>query len=183
MNEPRARLFVAADLPLATRAAVARWRDDHALPEAGWRPLPDESLHVTLCFLGGRPEGDIGPVGAAVVGQALPATGLSLGESLLLPARRPRVMALAIADPAGELAGLQARVAGVLEREFGAEPERRAFRPHVTVARARRDARAASAEPPPPPPREDFAAAALTLYRSRLGPRGARYEAVASASL
>jgi 2'-5' RNA ligase len=182
VSDPQARLFVAADLPPQICAAAAGWRDQHARPDAGWRPLPDESLHVTLCFLGGRPEGEIEAIGAAVVAQAASAAGLSLGDPLLLPARRPRVMALEIGDPAGELVALQARVAAALEREFLVGPERRTFRPHVTVARARKDARPARAEPPLPP-REEFAAAALTLYRSRLGPRGARYEAVESAPL
>ena len=54
---PRARLFVALELPEPVRAALADWRDAALARVEGLRPVADESLHATLCFLGGRPEG------------------------------------------------------------------------------------------------------------------------------
>jgi 2'-5' RNA ligase len=64
------------------------------------------------------------------------------------------------------------------------EPERRPFWPHVTFARVVRGARDVLpiAEQPPPPP-EPFTAAAVTLYRSHLSPRGSSYEPLARVRL
>ena len=64
---------------------------------------------------------------------------------------------------------------------IGFEPERRALRPHVTVARAPRDVRLRAAAPDPPPPALIFEPEALVLYRSHTGPGGARYEPLARA--
>ena len=52
------RLFVALDLPAPARAALAAFRAAAADP-AVWRPVPDEALHLTLAFLGHRPEADV----------------------------------------------------------------------------------------------------------------------------
>ena len=169
------RLFVALDLPGAARAALARFRDA-AADGAVWRPLPEESFHVTLAFLGHRPEEDVEQVVAAL-GALAPwaAPALALGDGLLLPPRRARVLGVALADPDGALGALQERVAGGLERARLYRPEARAFRPHVTVARLRPGARA-SRTLDAVPEQLAFDAGAVTLYRSRLGRGGAAYE-------
>jgi len=56
------------------------------------------------------------------------------------------------------------------------EPERRAFRPHATVARLRAGARAPRVTPREGPEPVAFAGESVTLYRSRLSAAGARYE-------
>jgi 2'-5' RNA ligase len=60
-------------------------------------------------------------------------------------------------------------------------PERRRFLPHVSVARVR--GRAPEDPLPDLPEMGSFDATSLTLFRSRLSPKGARYEALARASL
>ena len=60
-------------------------------------------------------------------------------------------------------------------------PEKRPFWPHVTLARVKRGERARPLEAAPPP--EPLVAREVTLYRSLLSPRGARYEALARAEL
>ena len=60
-------------------------------------------------------------------------------------------------------------------------PEKRPFRPHVTIARLRprvRPPRGAALAVEP----LEFEGKAVTLYVSRLHPSGARYEALASAA-
>jgi 2'-5' RNA ligase len=169
------RLFVALDLPGAARAALARFRDA-AADGAVWRPLPEQSFHVTLAFLGHRPEEDVEQVVAALRALApWTAPALALGDGLLLPPRRARVLGVALADPDGVLGALQARVAGGLEQAGLYRPEARAFRPHVTVARLRPGARAPRTLDAVPEPLA-FDAGAVTLYRSRLGRGGAAYE-------
>ncbi len=190
MSPPaRARLFVALDLPAQVRARLAGWAAAHAADMPDVRPLEESSLHVTLCFLGDRAESEAPALGAVVTDCARPVRGLGLSDARWLPARRPRVLAVALDDGGGELAALQRAVAEALVREAAFEPESRSFLPHVTVARV---GRRASRHPIRPPalavaPAERaparFDAAALTLYRSHLGRGGARYEPLARAGL
>jgi 2'-5' RNA ligase len=173
------RLFVALDLPAPARAALAAFRDRAADPDV-WRPLTDASLHVTLAFLGHRPEEH-----AEAVADVLrrledrPAPALSLGTALLLPPRRARVLTVALVDPDGALGRLQAALAGSLIAAGLHEPEARPFRPHVTVARLRPGARAPRAVAAEPEPLA-FAAGSVVLYRSHVGRGGAVYEPLAA---
>jgi 2'-5' RNA ligase len=171
---PRLRLFVALDLPAEARAALTRFRDAAAHP-AVWRPLDDGSFHVTLAFLGHRPEGDVALVGEVLAGltdrAALP---LALGDGLLLPPRRARVLTVALTDD-GALAELQSEVSAGLAAAGVYTPEARPFRPHVTVARIRPRARAPRAVDATPEP-VAFTAREVVLYRSRLARGGAAYE-------
>ena len=184
----RARLFVALDLPDVVRAALATWGSEVAgrSGERRLRLVPAEALHVTLCFLGWRDEGRIEEIAALVlgaVGESAVAPCLALGEAAWLPPRRPRVLAVDLADSDGALAGLQARVSDALEAGCAFEPEKRPFRPHVTVARVPRGARAGSGDELAPSPSLEFPGAAVTLYRSRLSRAGAHYEPLARAEL
>ncbi len=142
-----------------------------------------EDLHATLCFLGSRPVGDIDQICRrlrVVAGE--PTVETRFGEALWLPARRPRVLAVSLADPDGALARVQSVLSGELIAGGWYAPESRPFLAHVTVARVARDARVRAVELPPPP---GFAVrcSRVTLYRSRLSPGGARYEPLASVEL
>jgi len=173
------RLFVALDVPVAVRDALAAV--GAAADDVVWRPVAPESLHVTLAFLGARDPGAVAliePIVAAESG----APELALGSVLLLPPRRARVLTVSLEDPTGALAALQARVSSALAAAGVYTPETRPFRPHVTVARLRPRVRA---------PRDAdvalerlaFRGEAVTLYESRLHPHGARYEALARTPL
>jgi 2'-5' RNA ligase len=174
---PQVRLFAALDLPPPARDALAAWAWDVAGDREDLRLVAPESLHVTLCFLGGRPEADAARIGVLVAGCAVPVGGLRLGEAVWFAPRRPRVLAAAVVDAEGSLAALQRRVADALAAGARFEPEGRAYSPHVTVARVRRGARVRPQALEPPPPLA-FDGAAVTLYRSLPGPGGARYEPV-----
>ena len=158
-------------------AALDRWAAEAA--GEGLRRVPAASLHVTLAFLGERPDAEAEALGAAVAAAASSVSGLRLGAPAWLPPRRPGVLAVDLEDGDGACARVQAAVATVLVDRGAFTPERRAFRPHVTVARVRRGARL-EREPslPAPPAGGPFAATALTLFRSRLGAGPARYEAL-----
>jgi 2'-5' RNA ligase len=175
------RLFVALDLPEAARAALAGFRAA-AADAAIWRPVPDDALHLTLAFLGHRPPEDAERVAEVLRGAPDTAPRLTLGRSLALPPRRPRVLTAAIVDHDGTLAELQAWVSRELAARGLYEPEARPFRPHATVARLRPDAKAGR-EPVPPPTPVTFYGEALTLYESHLRRGGARYEALARVGL
>jgi 2'-5' RNA ligase len=171
-----ARLFAALDLPAAVREALGAFGHAAAADDFALRAVGHDALHVTLAFLGHRPLDDIEPARDAVRAVAAPVPELALGDALWLAPRRPHVLTVEVEDPTGALGRLQAAVSGALAEAVGFEPERRRFRPHVTVARVRRGT-APRRGGLPDAPRATFAGEALTLYRSWLGGRGpARYE-------
>jgi 2'-5' RNA ligase len=185
VSDDRARLFVALELPEDVRAALERWRSAVLGGVDGLRSIPLESLHVTLCFLGALPVSQIEPIGAAVAdalrrsGGSGAVPGLALGPPTWLPRRRPNVLAVGVEDRRGALAAAQSAVAGALVEGGWFSPESRPFLAHVTVARVARGRRVRPVEVISPAPLE-FAGAAITLFRSRADPRGARYEALRS---
>ena len=130
------------------------------------RPVAPDALHLTLAFLGSRPPEDVDAI-APIVAREHAAPELALDKVLLLPPRHARVLTVALDDPTGALAALQSRVSSALEAAGVYTPEKRPFRPHVTVARLRPRTR---------PPRDatlhldrrQFGATAVTLYASRV---------------
>jgi 2'-5' RNA ligase len=188
-GEPRQRLFVALDLPDAVRQGIDAW-SGRELSDPGLRRVAPESLHVTLAFLGQRPAAEAEAIAAAVAAAGSPAPALELLDPVPRPARgRPHFYALPARSAAAvELqSDLQSRLvdAGLYE------PDKRPFWPHVTVARARAEGRG-SRRPAvvekrpgalPPTLREPFLGVRVTLYRSELQPRGARYVPLAQVEL
>lgn len=178
------RLFIAADPPAGLCAELSAW----ARQQRGGRSLrlvPPQNVHLTLAFLGEREAGEVDPIlGAmALAAQQSPTgaiDGLFTGEPLLLPRRRPRVLAVAIEDPKRELAVLQATLAGTLAEAVG-WGETRAYRPHLTLARIGRDG--AAPETLSPPTQQEFRIGEILLMRSFLEPSGARYEELARVAL
>src|SRR5690242_1128089 len=100
------RLFVALELAGVAREALGEFRD-RGDPEV-WRPVRDEALHLTLAFLGHRPEDDVSVVGDVLGRLALGPVPLALGAGLLLPPRRARVLCSEVLDASGALGRLQA---------------------------------------------------------------------------
>jgi 2'-5' RNA ligase len=190
LKSPRARLFVALDLPEAVREALVEWQG-RELSDSALRPVKPESLHMTLVFLGYHPEKQIERIAEAALGVDVAAPEIRLEpEPVGVPrGRRPRLFAL---DAPSEAAvELQSQVERRLVEERFYEPEKRPFWPHLTVARIRPEKRGsrkpALVESPPGPLPErlfrPFAALRLTLYRSHLRPQGARYIPIAEKDL
>jgi 2'-5' RNA ligase len=178
---------VAVDPPLWVCDELIEWARGMVIPaRAGGsanrslRLMGAESLHLTLCFLGSRPVAEIEALSSVLAASAEHACELSLGAPLWLPPRRPRALAVEVHDRGGELARLQARLGESLAAVSGWRPERRRFRPHITLARGRGPLREPGLAATP---RLQFAPEALVLYRSWLEPAGARYEALASSDL
>jgi len=179
-----ARLFVALELPSSARDALVRWRSSVAGDLAGLRFVRPEDLHATLCFLGSRPVGEIEAIaGACGVAGGEPVADSGFADALWLPARRPRVLAVALSDPDGVIARVQSVLSEALVTGGWYAPESRPFLAHVTVARVGRDARVRPVELPAPPAGLAVRCSRVTLYRSRLGSGGARYEPLASVEL
>lgn len=175
------RLFIALDLPGHVRTTLAEWAARAAPPEV--RRLPADDLHVTLAFLGTRTSDEAAAAGALLPALARPLEELRTAGALWLPPRRPGVLSVAL-QPGAALANLQAELVAALASAIGSAPERRRFRPHVTVARVARGTRIAGrVELDPPAPALGFHAPALTLYRSRTSPERAHYERLSGVEL
>lgn len=187
-TQKRLRLFIALDLPGAVRREVGRWARE-ACGDPLLRPTPEGALHVTLAFLGSRPESEVRPLAALLASLREEPPRMRFTGTVGVPRRRPKLFALdAEAD---EVAALHARLVAA-GREAGLiEPEQRQFWPHVTVARVRGDSRgggrpARVADPPGGPPaslQKPFRAVRVTLYRSLTNPAGAEYVPLAQAEL
>jgi RNA 2',3'-cyclic 3'-phosphodiesterase len=206
-----ARLFVAVDPPAEvceellawTRRALTRMSRGRSRGANGdARVLEPEALHLTLCFLGGRPVSEIETIGDALESCATSVGELELGAPLWLPPRHPRLLAVEVHDRDGGLERLHGAVCGALADAIDWEPERRRFKAHITVARMRggrrertrprpRRGEGAGAGGPeraqepslPATPQLRFTPAAVVLYRSFLSRSGASYEALASCEL
>jgi 2'-5' RNA ligase len=197
LKSPRARLFVALDLPERVREGLAGWQAE-ALGDPALRPMPAGSLHVTLCFIGYQPEKAIGRIGEIIAGVEARAVEVRLEpDPVAIPGGRPRLYA--IGAPSDAAAALQAELSEALEGERLYKPEKRAFWSHLTVARVRserlppqRGERRGKgrprrvSKPPGPLPRaltEPFGAVRVALYRSNLKPQGAEYTRLAGVDL
>src|SRR5262245_54994786 len=189
LKSPRARLFVALDLPDEVRAGIVAW-GRRELTDPALRVVPSESLHVTLAFLGYQPEKEIVPLGEIVEGLGATAPEVRLGNPVAKPSsRRARLLAL----PAESHAAieLQAELEKRLVTRGLYKPEKPPFWPHVTVARAKPEGKG-SKRPrkltgwPGGLPKDLLQAAVcrrVTLYRSELKPSGAEYRPLAQVEL
>ena len=163
-----------------------------AVRSSGGRPVPEESLHLTLAFLGSVPEHRVTELHAIArrVAQAAAASGAPILVSFdrLVHWAKPRLLcALAgeAADAAPTAGVPSARepasapaLAATLKDEAahaGFSPDLKPFRAHVTVAR--KVAHASGAQPLPPV-RWHFDA--FALIESRTEPAGPVYSAMGS---
>ena len=129
------RLFTALGLPPEVAAGLAPFRG--GLPGARW--IEPGDYHVTLRFLGDV-SADLAEdaVEALAEMRARPAIEVVLDRLSVFGGDKPRAILAAVAANS-DLADLQAEGERLILRA-GAEPERRRFVPHVTLARLRREA-------------------------------------------
>lgn len=182
MSDEQARLFAGLEIPATTRSELGRWVQQRLGATPGVRLVPAETMHATLCFLGWRPVAEVEAIAEAC--QTLAderRLELALGAALWLPPRRPGVLAVGLEDPGHRLRALQSRLSRTLAAGGWYAPERRAFLAHITVARIGPAAARAGFRPfaLPTPGSMGFSASELTLFRSRPGGAGSRYERLA----
>jgi 2'-5' RNA ligase len=171
------RLFVAIRPPEPIRDLLIDAMDD----TADFRWQTDEQLHLTLRFIGevDRPVAD--DLAAAFAQIHAEGFALSIRGTGRFEQRSSGALWAGI-EPKAPVAALAAKVERVCQ-QIGLEPERRAFFPHITLARwnGRRNREVADflqrkqglASAP-------FEVNELILFESRLSRHGAHYEPVAS---
>ena len=125
--------------PPQTRDALAVWRDEPLVRRDDLRPVAAESLHVTLAFLGYRPEKEIETIGEAAR-QALagsPACRLRTGRDRADPAAPAAAVRARSGGSEGSAVAVQAKLSDALAAGGFYKPEKRPFWPHVTIARVK----------------------------------------------
>lgn len=187
LKSPRARLFVALDIPEDVREGIVVWQQSFEDPAL--RPVRPENLHMTLVFLGYRPEKEIERIGEAIRAVRSPAPELRLKpEPVGIPrGKRPRLFVIDVESPGA--VGLQAEVERRLVEGRFHEPEKRPFWPHLTVARVKPERKGgrkpAVVERPPGSLDRTYVCrpTRLVVFRSHLKRSGAKYEPVAELEL
>jgi RNA 2',3'-cyclic 3'-phosphodiesterase len=188
------RLFLAIELPDPVRQHLADLTKDRRLENhvtSAWGddfPISvtiPQNLHVTLKFLGEVDESAVGPLREALARvETAPPARVFVAHAELLPPRGPvRVVSVGLDGDVGRVAQLQRDVEAACA-EHGFPAERRAYLPHVTLARARsplppdvRDGLQAYLDrllPGPP-----FDVNGFALFESKLGAGPPRYTPVA----
>jgi 2'-5' RNA ligase len=192
------RLFLAIELPEAVRAhlgafvagggiealVVERWGDDFPI-----KFTRTENLHVTLKFLG------------EVEDRVVEELRRSLEEPLPAPPANVRLSHAELFPPRGAIHILAAGLDGELDKielmhrqvegrceALGFARERRAYRPHVTLGRARRPLPGTLRERLTRQielglPRAPFDVRSISLFESRLRPEGPLYTRLAEFAL
>ncbi|MGE3955107.1 MAG: RNA 2',3'-cyclic phosphodiesterase [Vicinamibacterales bacterium] len=184
------RLFTAIELSPATREAVAAQQADvaRALKGAGGaslRPVRAEQLHLTLVFVGEVPEPQVHAIqGALTPSFTREPFELAFGGFGVFPDRGPaRVLWLGLQQGAPEVLRLFEEVSDRLVG-VGVPRERRPFRPHLTVGRwPERGPAATRLTLPDTGVVAVEQVTAVTLFESRLLPRGAEHTALVRAHL
>jgi RNA 2',3'-cyclic 3'-phosphodiesterase len=180
------RCFVAVPLDEGLRTALADaivgWRADPRVEQLRW--VERAAMHLTLAFLGSVEPERVDEIKGDVARVAERHAAMTRPTSRLGAFARPgsaHVLWYAVADPDGGLAA----IAGDLARALWL-PSPDPFRPHVTLARARRrpvDLRGWIEEASAAVPEGILAVRDLHLMRSHLGGGPARYETLASVPL
>jgi 2'-5' RNA ligase len=178
----KVRAFFGLPLPEEHRAAYASALLGSPALAPRWRWTRVENLHLTIRFLGHVELASADRIAGRVEASAPRAFALQLG-SLDAFKRGPLASALWVGLQLGaeEVSALAAIVEAECARE-GLEAEKRPYRPHMTLARAREreGAPVPRVNVPELPP---WRAGELVLFRSQLGRSGPVYEPLRSITL
>ncbi len=166
------RLFVAIELPPSVRDRLLSIMG--GISGARWQT--DEQLHLTLRFIGEVDRHLASDIHAALRSVHFPRFEISLNNLGTFDRRGQPEVVWAGVTPHEQLKLLHKKVDQALVR-VGVEPDRRAYMPHITIARLPRGAgpvgslveRSGGVGGPP------FPVAQFCLYESRLTPDGPIY--------
>jgi len=180
MSEESVRSFLAIELSEEMRSGIGRFLEGIALEHFGFRGIPPKNWHLTIHFFGTLKPSEIDTlkVPLAKTCQLVKPFKLTANDFGAFPSdRNPQILWLGLRGELDALSGLKQGIDRVLET-LGFAVEKRAFKAHVTVARAKKR-------------RTEFPAAMrqcvfselfevkvsdLVLFRSILSSEGAHYE-------
>ena len=179
------RLFIAAEIDPAlarelTRVAgEVRARVDTHAPRAKLTWVPPDRLHFTVRFIGELDERRVSTIaGVLAAPLSLAPFDLTMAGIGAFPSRgRPRVIWAGISEGRHPMTALEAEVSARLAT-CGIPPEGREYSPHLTLARVRDAASLRARDVLEGVPQGPFGATrvdAITLFESRLSPKGPTY--------
>src|SRR2546427_6932406 len=129
------RLFIAVDLPNELREQLGQVQRELEPLTRTARWVAPASIHVTLKFIGEVPEKRMEAIHTALTGLTWKAFTITVRGVGFFPGNRsPRVFWAGMEAP--PMQNLAEQLDSRMER-LGFEKEKRAFRPHITLARAR----------------------------------------------
>jgi RNA 2',3'-cyclic 3'-phosphodiesterase len=182
------RLFIGVELDNAVRAAAAtaalelKARLDTCEPGFAARWIDRANLHITLWFIGEVADERVVEISDALRRpfDVAPFSLVLMGCGAFPPSGAPRVLWIGTAKGTEGMRELYGRIEHRLV-PLGFAAERRPYTPHLTIARVKDPGRAPArvirdAITGVPASCGESAVSAVTLFRSRLSPRGAAYE-------
>lgn len=171
------RIFIAVELPNEIRKALKDLQRELKAVTDTARWVAPESIHITLKFFGEVPDKRLDEIDQALAGLSWkPFTVSVRGVGFFPGTRSPRVFWAGMEAPT--MQNLAEQLDTRMER-LGFEKEKRAFRPHITLARAR-ETRIDSSLVTTASAYQDhdfgsFTADRVFLFQSTLKPSGAVY--------
>lgn len=176
------RLFVAIDLPASVQSALVSLIDT-LRPTARIRWSKPANLHLTTKFIGEFPDSQLAALRDALARVPSPEIPIAVrGIGWFPNPHNPRILWAGVRAP--ESLGALALATDEILLPLGIQPEKRAYSPHLTLARIegkvelaplrRQIASLPSAE------WGDFTASAFHLYLSELRPGGSLYTRLAT---
>lgn len=176
----RIRAFFGIPLPAEHRKRFEAYLSDCAAAAPEFRWGDPANLHLTVRFIGSVDRELVEGIASRISGEAF---DLALGElGTFKRGRLVRVVWVGVSEGVAPLRAL----AGQVEAECqaaGLEPENRAFKAHLTLARARPREGAVLPALPPLPALGAWRADGLVLYWSHLGRAGAVHEPIRTVAL
>ena len=169
----RLRLFCGLALPDPALDGIGRWQHEHL---AG-RTVARANLHVTLAFLGSRPEDEVPAIADAVRASVEGIRAPTFGVDRYRETRS--VGMLVLDDEDGRAGRIAERLHERLEGLGVYRREQRAWLPHLTVVRFRERPRLQ----PPVLDLGAFSPSDAAVYHSALSPSGAQYTVLESVAL
>jgi len=192
------RLFVALDINEAIRERIGGFGGElRTMATVRW--VNTESLHITLKFIGEQPESNVSAIEAALAKVSAANMRIAFRGCGFFPnAKSSRIFWIGV-EARPELAQLAKQIDEVLA-PIGIEKEKRAFSPHLTLARAAGGSGAPGRQKDDRPnqsfaavqkrlsemPAPEFGtmtAREFFLYRSQLSSQGSRYTKIARFAL
>ena len=184
------RIFIAIDISDEMRKAAALYikQMSEQFPQVPVKWERPEKLHLTIKFLGSTEETVIPDV-INLVSQSAKASrpfAIEIGGTGAFPsAKNPRTLWLGVSESTGALKDLAASINNGCA-ELGFEPETRAFKPHLSLARIRDTRHAGEIGTAHAANRFGpfrFNCSEIVIYESHLGRGGSTYERLHTAKL
>jgi 2'-5' RNA ligase len=181
------RLFAGVELGESVRLACAEAarelneRLTRARSQLSVRWIPENNLHITLWFFGEVPDERAAEIAERLCAPwQIPSfeAGIS-GVGVFPPSGPIRIVWLGVDEGAAETTAIHHELT-IRLAPLGFEPERRRYHPHVTIGRVR-ESRGSGVRTRTLLERGNIRAGTsevnhITLFQSRLSPRGAQYE-------